>query len=203
MTINQVSDTKFVDRVRDLPIVAIDIGFSSNAKSCGVAWRSRSSEGSVEVRHDVAISEISRLIGDHPETVLIVEAPLSMAFRSNRPTRRGDFEQKVIDGRKKCRDWYVGAGANVFLGAFNLLMRLHRNLNPKSNTLHLIEGFVSFENPSLKRAHKRVAEDLIAALTDRSGTWHKVDRANEVISIVDIIERREPTGDPPLILVPN
>lgn len=151
-------------RLKKLPIVAIDIGFSKR-KTCGVAFKEDIQTGlvlSCTVHFGGAIEEVLRLIQNHSEVTCIIEAPLSGLLNSegNPICRKFEFEKK--NSQIRLRPWYTQAGPAVTLATIIFLREVQKHI-PKSHALYLIEGFVSFKKePS---SHENDACRLLESFT--------------------------------------
>ena len=105
--------------LRRCPLVAVDVGFSSQRPTTGVAYPLQSQN----FKFREAVSVAAEQCQQHDEVALILEAPLSAVFDANgNPQPRGDFERKP-----KPRGWYCGPGAATALSA----LFFFENLNSK------------------------------------------------------------------------
>lgn len=137
--------------------VFVDMGFSKNSKSCGIAI------GECEpyvVRYgDLGPRIACELSKGSPPLNLLIEAPLSVAFNNRgNPTGR-----KIEKRRRYTRYWYVGAGAATLLATTHLLRRLHE-MHP-AREIRLFEGFASFKSKRATFSHAVDVSDL------RSVVW--------------------------------
>jgi hypothetical protein len=145
----------------NLPAMAVDLGFASKKKSCGLAWQVLDSIPQTE-RSDFrrCLEKVAAFLSDNANSVLIVEAPLSGLFGpTGNPKGRTPFEKSCVAGRTSTRYWYVGAGAAVGLGAVFLFSHLSQLVTPETNLVHVVEGFVSFKT---RRSNDK--EDALALL---------------------------------------
>ena len=179
--------------MRDLPCMAVDLGFSGTSRSCGVA--SLDDKGTLRlVRRTFSecVAEVATHVRLHSECVLVIEAPLSACFdgRGN-PCARGPFEASP-----KPRWWSLGAGATMALAAQHFLRFVQQHM--RSGTLHLVEGFVVGQDSG---ADATVASDLLAAFHGQRATaWH--EPRDGAMSILDWLGY--PPGQPcPVILAPR
>jgi hypothetical protein len=141
-------------RIPELGLIAIDLGYSSVAKSCGIAasGETEASEHSFGKCIEVVTQ---RLIENEPST-LILEAVLSTYHnREGNPAIRGDFE--------KGRGWYHGPGVSTFAAAIRFLGELDHALPPGIRPIPLIEGFLSYK-PS-KTSHRSDAQRMLTEFT--------------------------------------
>ena len=145
----------------------VDVGFSSNEQSCGV-WNG-AGEPYVVTFGDLvrlAIQEVQEPVSGPLN--LLLEAPLSVAFRENgNPTRRVCDTQ---DGRH--RDWYVNAGATTLIAAGYLLLAVHRC--QRQREVRLFEGFVSFRHPDDRPTNRaqRIASHIADVWALRNAVWN-------------------------------
>ena len=133
----------------DLPLLGIDLGYSTKTKSCGVAR-----SGSVDVYalcFGECIDHVVRLIREHGVHILILEAVLSTYHNpEGNPAIRGEFE--------KGRGWYHGPGVTTFAAALRFLDQLDQKL-PAGLKLPLVEGFLSYK--PTRTTHEADARRLI------------------------------------------
>jgi hypothetical protein len=120
----------------DLPILAIDLGYSANNRSCGFAH----SDG--RESHNMRFGEcieatVQRLQVAGPH-LLILEAVLSTYHRPDgNPDIRGEFERG--------RGWYYGPGVATYAGAQRFLLQLEKRLPKLDHPIPLVEGLLSFK----------------------------------------------------------
>jgi len=180
---------------KKLPVVAVDLGFSGNERSTGVAWTLPSQSDAKKHQFGEAVAAVVEKCRSLAEITLILEAPLSAAFDAlGNPRPRGNFEREP-----KSRWWSVGPGASTALSALFFLRQLHCELKTANVTIHLVEGFVSGDDSG---DHAKVA----AALRDgfqgkKNCEWHSVTEEGSVISALDWLECESP-HKPPVILQP-
>jgi hypothetical protein len=126
--------------------IILDIGFSNNAKSCGLLIDGRNP---VELRFNEVVDEIKKIIQSTDKPInLMIEAPLSVAFdKSGNPKGR-----KIEKLGSKTRYWYVGLGCTIMIAAFYLIQAIMEEAHDKD--VRLFEGFVSFKDRSKKSNHK-------------------------------------------------
>jgi hypothetical protein len=139
---------------KQMEMVVIDIGYSSKARSCGVA----SSSGVVakKLRFGDAVNEVAKRLRDcEKDPLLVIEAPLSMYHDDHcKPGRRGEFE--------KGRAWYYGAGAVTCLAAIRLLEKLatHETFKGRlKRRVFLAESFLS--NKTKRTDHSDDAQAIL------------------------------------------
>lgn len=133
--------------VRDLPVIAVDIGYSSSKRTCGVA--SSATAGAESMRFGAAVELAAELCLAAAEVVLVLEAVLSTYHNSRgNPEARGAFEQG--------RGWYHGPGAVTMIAAQRFLDQLSTKVG--EHHIWLAEAFLS-NDPA--RTHKGDAQ-LIA-----------------------------------------
>jgi hypothetical protein len=136
----------------DLPLLAVDLGYSARTRSCGVAWSSGADVQSFEFGECIdAVAQQLSSIGRH---TLILEAVLSTYHTpQGNPTIRGDFE--------KGRGWYHGPGVITFAAALRFLSELDRILPNNLRAIPLVEGFLSYK--PVRTAH---SEDALRLLVE-------------------------------------
>lgn len=137
-----------------LPLLAIDLGYSATQASCGIA--AMQSEP-----HTLAFGDCIRwtaeYLRNHGPHILILEAVLSTYHRPDgNPTIRGDFE--------KGRGWYHGPGVSTYAAALRFLQELAPEL-PDFGPLPLVEGFLSYKPVKTTHAHdaQRLLEEFARA----------------------------------------
>ncbi len=142
----------------------VDMGYSNSRESCGVLIV-RDNKYTDEDLKDIAFVELEEKFRDfykeckNEDIGLILEAPLSISFDSNRNPYGREFEkeygeEKTKKGNKKItaiRYWYSGAGATVTLGALEFINRIKKIL--VCNNIYLFEGFVSFKKEGKKKGN--------------------------------------------------
>jgi len=191
-----ISSISQLANLRDLPVLAIDLGFSGSKASCGLAFRE--SQGADVVpqnyRFDACVKKAAELFASHKDSVLILEAPLSAAFNSKgNPQSRGDFE-----GMPKPRWWSLRAGAAMALAAQYFLKDLSQRI-PKDVRCNLIEGFITGENSG---NDADVAASLLSSLSSVKETnWHQ-PQGSLIISILDWIDPSTSPHACPIVLTP-
>lgn len=179
--------------MRQLPCMAVDLGFSGTSRSCGVA--SVDVTGALNpVRRTFSecVAEVAAHVHRHGEGVLVIEAPLSAYFNDRgNPCARGPFEASP-----KPRWWSLGAGATMALAAQYFLRFVQQQMG--SGTLHLVEGFVVGPDSG---PDETVASHLLAAFVGQHATaWYQP--LDGSMSILDWLGY--PPGQPcPVILAPR
>ena len=145
----------------------VDVGFSATRPSCGV-WTV------TKGYRPMKFAELKREVIQEAESAypsrlnLMLEAPLSVAFkRDGNPTRRV-CDEIVINKKLKHRDFYVNAGAQVLIAADHLLRTLR--WSSRHGDVRLFEGFVSFKTKDTKSSER---EDVMKL---KEIVWHP-DRA--------------------------
>jgi hypothetical protein len=179
--------------MRQLPCMAVDLGFSGTSRSCGVA--SLDDKGALSpVRRTFSecVTEVAAHVHRHGECVLVIEAPLSACFNARgNPCARGSFEASP-----KPRWWSLGAGATMALAAQHFLRFVQQRM--VGGTLHLVEGYVVGPDSG---ADESVAAHLLAAFVGQHATaWHQpLDGAMSVLDWLGYTP-----GQPcPVILAPR
>ena len=131
--------------------IFVDIGFSRNSRSCGIAVGDSEPRAVLfgELGPRVA-EELS--MGSYPLNLLI-EAPLSVAFNAKGcPTGR-----RIEKRGSSPRYWYLQAGAVTLLAATYLLRSLHDMTSAhdkrSERKIRLFEGFASFKRKDAPSSH--------------------------------------------------
>jgi hypothetical protein len=141
MTLQPVSNPNQIGHLQGLDTLAIDLGFATQARSCGLSTIDRG------VTFERAVTEAANWIQHEEraeEVVLILEAPLSGAFNPlGNPMARGIFETHHQEGHRSDRRWHIGAGGSMALAALFFLRRLLESTIDTNRTVHLVEGFTS------------------------------------------------------------
>jgi len=133
-----------------LPIIGIDLGYSSTAKSCGIT--STFSDISHELTFGECVDFVMTILQENGPQILIIEAVLSTYHLPNgNPFIRGEFE--------KGRGWYHGPGVSTFAAAIRLLNLLNEGLPKEIQSIPIIEGFLSYK--SKRTTHREDATRLV------------------------------------------
>lgn len=164
-----VPETNF--RSTDLPVCAVDLGFSKKKFTTGVNFI-HGSEQIIPPRTFVFSKAIAALNEQFANTqhdiVLIVEAPLSIAFSADaNPCHRQIELRRNYCARKSPispKGWFYQAGANLSLASMFFIRGLDV---PKDVTVHLIEGFYcNIVKNDTHPADAHVAETLVTHFQD-------------------------------------
>ncbi len=132
-----------------LPLVSVDLGYSSRARSCGIA-RTGSSECEA-LTFGAAIDRVLEILEEDRERVLVLEAVLSTFHdRKGNPQIRCDEE--------KGRGWYWGAGVLSLAAATRFLGELAKRLKAGPPVL-VVEAFLS--NKTGPTAHIADAAQIV------------------------------------------
>ena len=125
--------------------VLVDIGFSADKRSCGIAVGDSQPRN---VRYaDLAPCIARELESDTAPLNLLIEAPLSIAFNA-----RGNPTGRSIEKKNgKTRYWYMQGGAVTLLATMHLLRDLHE-MQP-TREVRLFEGFASFKHKETRSSH--------------------------------------------------
>ncbi len=146
--------------------VFVDIGFSRDQSSCGIAIgdsRPRNVRFS-----DLAPCIARELESDTAPLNLLIEAPLSVAFNAGgNPTGRS-IERK----NGKTRYWYMQGGAVTLLATMHLVRDLYE-IRP-TRELRLFEGFASFKHKKKNYSHASDVSNL------RRVVWGERDKGKIV-----------------------
>ena len=120
----------------NLPILAIDLGYSANNRSCGFAHSG--TQESCSLHFGACIEATLQLLREAGPHLLILEAVLSTYHRPDgNPDIRGEFERG--------RGWYYGPGVATYAGAQRFLLQLEKHLPKLDQPLPLVEGLLSFK----------------------------------------------------------
>ena len=180
-----------------LPVIAVDMGFSGRTASCGYAIRANANDPVVSENkrfHDCLAAVVSQF-ENLGEAILILEAPLSSAFdRLGNPQPRGDFER-----HPKPRWWSLGPGASMSLAAMYFLKRFVEAV-PAHTKCHLIEGFVV----GADSGHDAdVAEALIDSFAGVQRCAWQAPAAPQLMSVIDWVIPGASGHDSPIVLIPK
>ena len=157
----------------NLPLLAVDLGYSARSKSCGVAWSGGSVVQSLEFGECIAAvaQQLSR-VGRH---TLILEAVLSTYHTiQGNPTIRGDFE--------KGRGWYHGPGVSTFAAALRFVRELNRVLPNDLRPIPLVEGFLSYK--PVRTAHSDDARRLLVEF-DQAERFEALSGSEPICDLLD------------------
>lgn len=121
------------DVSHDRSVLAVDLGYSSKGKTCGIALSDVSTTTCCTFGD--ALSKVAGIIRSDPKLVLVLEGVTSTSHcHKGNPRDRGTFE--------KGRSWYYGPGAVTLLAAMRLLAELDRLL-PGTQLVDVAEAFLS------------------------------------------------------------
>ncbi|MEM8867199.1 MAG: hypothetical protein AAGC73_02920 [Verrucomicrobiota bacterium] len=133
-----------------MPIIGIDLGYSTSAPSCGLALSDRSKTCALTFGESIKFVT-QHLLKEGPHN-LIIEAVLSTYHNAEgNPAIRGDFE--------KGRGWYHGPGVSTFAAALRFLSELDQRLSFATDSIPVAEGFLSYK--STRTAHTEDADRLV------------------------------------------
>ena len=183
------------------PVVAVDLGFSTSAASCGVA--APAAPGGLNHHFGRAVTAASNGLTGARQGVLILEAPLSARFGSTgRPCSRGTFEDAPPGAPQSTRYWSEAPGVGVAYAAVFFLRKLLDALSTDSVDIELVEGFVS--RGAVGGAHSHVAATLRSAFLAGAFTAHSVPTSGsgETISVLDLLLTSTAPHPPPAIIEP-
>lgn len=140
--------------------VFVDIGFSADKRSCGIAI------GDSQPRNvhygDLAPCIARELESETAPLNLLVEAPLSVAFNADgNPTGRS-IEKK----NGNTRYWYMQGGAVTLLATMHLVRDLYQ-MRPLRE-VRLFEGFVSYKHKGTHSSHADDVSNLRRVAWDES-----------------------------------
>ncbi|MBY0269755.1 MAG: hypothetical protein K2X06_07815 [Burkholderiales bacterium] len=150
--------------------VFVDLGFASEAKSCGLLVGDVNESEAKTLSFSQLKTEILSLCNTGTAPLnLLLEAPLSVAFGPN-----GNPVGRSVERRNgQTRYWYVGLGCSVLVAATYLLRSMHDL--PVHREIRLFEGLVSFKPKGIPSSH---TQDVIAL---REVVWsHDASRGRVV-----------------------
>ena len=132
------------DCTRKEPVIAVDLGYSSSKRSCGIAW-SWDLSHPIQLQFGPAIDRVASLMLESTDSILIIEAPLSTYHgKDGNPGYRGEFERG--------RGWYYGAGASTYIAALRLVDELAKRL-PAGQVRYIAEAFLSHKEAPTPHKH--------------------------------------------------
>jgi hypothetical protein len=149
---------------RELAVVAIDLGYSARADSCGLA----TCDEARALTFGACVCQTAGLIREigSDGVVLVLEAVLSTCHdeKTGNPCIRGEFERG--------RGWYYGAGVVTFAAALRFLDRLNANPTlPTAVPVHLAEALLSFKSSKQRSDHvadaRRIVEEFWKVLPEQ------------------------------------
>ena len=159
--------------------IFVDIGFSSTGSSCGVLKNCGEPR---TMKFGELVDYLSGKVGEDSLPLnLMIEAPLSVAFRENgNPVGRAGEKRG-----SEHRYWYNQAGARVLLAAGFLMRKLFDC--ERQREVRLFEGFASFKSSTDGGSHKEDTKRLRLAAWNR--TKHQViDRSELKTSDAHVLE---------------
>jgi len=200
--------TSFADRL----VVAVDLGFSKSARSCGVAWRDGTGQPQSQgFRFGDCINSIAALLEGHSTAVLIIEAPLSALFSSaGNPVERGEFERREANcDNRTTRYWYSGPGAATCLAAVFFLRQLTTKIEQlpqaaRPSEIFLYEGFVTFKPQTTE--HVSDAElllDCFFGTQPCSVVEVKATDGQVLIALTDVVAGATARAGVPTVIAPS
>lgn len=193
-------------RLRLLPVLAIDLGFSATKETCGVAAWPTDTNFQASMNYSRFMESTCKWISKNDsEVVLILEAPLSGAFDpEGNPIPRGDFERFHSEtNRSSPRHWNIMAGASMALAAIHFCHALSFRIK-QDVVIRLVEGFASryTDNQHYKPSHIDVAKELLNRW--RSGQDVLVPKVlGSIVSVMGILGRDSSQEVPGILRVPD
>ena len=162
-----------------LPIVAIDIGYSSQIASCALTYSD--ARKTQIIQFGECIETTCHLIEEKGKHTIILEAVLSTYHRPDgNPDIRGDFE--------KGRGWYYGPGVSTFAAAIRFLQVLDQKLPKGIRKIPIVEGFLSYKKIRTQHADdaQRLLKEFYTAerFKARSGSEPIIPEIEGIPSIV-------------------
>jgi len=134
--------------------LAVDLGYSARARSCGIAWGKGAA--AEQLTFGSAVRKVAALLDSpnkkhrgrppgQPRFVLVLEAVLSTWHdpATGNPDLRGEFERG--------RGWYYGPGAVTLIAAQRFLEQLALLLPPEAQ-VPLAEALLSFKRGPVKHS---------------------------------------------------
>lgn len=184
-------------------VIAVDLGFSQNSASTGVAWRS---DRNSSIEHGnftfaQAVSKTQELMSGCKAASLILEAPLSATFNNNgNPAVRSQFERRYDEAKQRnvSRPWYSGPGAATLIAALFFLRRIQApsEFQPGAKFL-LFEGFHTFKQSAT--SHEQDAIELPNAFY--ANEIHEVDESTgSWLSILSLIGDENDESVPAIVV---
>jgi hypothetical protein len=127
--------------------IFLDIGFSSNGRTCGYASGDEDPQNLTYA--DARKAVIEKLREQNGFISLVIEAPLSVCFDS-----KGNPKGRRIERRgSKTRYWYSGLGCSVLTAAMYLIRDIQKETEGLPHIrVRLFEGFVSFKDAGTDHA---------------------------------------------------
>jgi hypothetical protein len=202
MELVAVADQLAASELREITVIAADLGFSTNGASCGLAWTLNG--GGAENRNfGRTVAHVAELLLETREAVLILEAPLSARFgeRGN-PRSRGAVEDAPSATPSQTRYWSHSPGIGMAFAAMLFLRKLEGLLSEHPVDVHLVEGFVS---RGVWPQHRDVAIALRGSfLGELEPLWHTVEQSpgDEIISVLQLLDPTK-SATAPIILEPQ
>jgi hypothetical protein len=192
-------------------VIAVDLGFSKRAKSCGLAWRKAGTVDAKSLRYGECIATVGGLLSQVSSADLILEAPLSGFFsESGDPIERGNFERKsaVAERAGQARYWYTGPGAATCLAAVFFLRRLKADLAAPAApgqsplTVTLYEGFITFKTGRSRHDHD--ARRMLECFQDAEEVVDvSLPPGSTAITVLDVVLASGAREPPPAIVIPR
>src|SRR5215211_2772008 len=187
-----------IHELTEVPTMAVDLGFGVS-RSCGLAWQALDGDNQARrVNFGQCVEAVADFLSENVDSCLIIEAPLSGLFDSNgNPKGRLPFERTIVNGRTISRYWYVQGGAVVCLSAMFLLSRVSKLVTSESNTVNLVEGFVSFK--TRRSSHTEDALALLESIREPSAVsvydvrpTTSSEQSVNMLSLVGLVPSEEP-----------
>lgn len=130
-------------------IIAVNVGFSKDNPTTGFAFRINGISDSGQLSFADTLHKIHNLLQSlKGSVVLILAAPLSYYFQSNKPYPRLLKHETLIEVIERGdRAWYIHSGALAALAAQRFLVMLFTNIDPADKEMMIVEGlFVNGKN---------------------------------------------------------
>ena len=163
----------------NLPIMAIDIGYSAQTASCALTYSYTRETQTIQFGE--CIETARHLIEEKGKHTIILEAVLSTYHRPDgNPDIRGDFE--------KGRGWYYGPGVSTFAAAIRFLQVLDQKLPEGIRSIPIVEGFLSYKKIRSQHSDdaKRLLKEFFTAkrFKARSGSLPIISEIEGIPSII-------------------
>ena len=199
MQIQAVTSTEAAAALRELPTLAIDLGFAEKRASCGL------SNQSIGLTFAEAIDAAAYWINDksqRPQRVLILEAPLSGSFdKHGNPCARGTFEtHHSKTNRSSERRWQSGGGASMALAAIHFIRLLKEKTAASHTELHLVEGFCS-RYGNVKPTDTAVANEVHRLWRDGASLIEP--KGSRTLSVLHVLDSCASIAPPAILQVPD